>query len=79
MKKLEAPKDLEFEVGMINTRLDSPHMKLPEAKDRLFVTKPLMSYEPVHQDDEVKKFVITILIIYLINLIIYLINLIIIR
>lgn len=56
MKKLDAPKDLEFEVGMINTRLDSPHMKLPEAKDRLFVTKPLMSYEPVHQDDEVKKF-----------------------
>jgi len=45
-KGVDAPKDQEFEVGMVNTRLDSPHMKLPEAKDRLFVTKPLMNYEP---------------------------------
>jgi hypothetical protein len=41
------PRDLEFEVGMIRGREDSPKLKLPEAKDTLFVTKPIGDYEPI--------------------------------
>jgi len=32
---------------MINTRLDSPKLNLPEAKDPLFVTKAIDDHEPI--------------------------------
>lgn len=42
-----APRDLEFEVGMIRARDDSPRLQLPEDKDTLYVTKPIGDYEPI--------------------------------
>lgn len=47
-----APRDYEFEVGMIDTRLECPKLQLPEAKDTLFVTKPIADYEPLKPDEE---------------------------
>jgi hypothetical protein len=42
-----APVDYEFEVGMIEQGLPEPLMSLPEAKDTLYVTKPIDKYEPL--------------------------------
>lgn len=41
---------------MINTRLDSPKLQLPEAKDRLYVTKPIADHEPYNAEENVRKF-----------------------
>lgn len=40
-KKDSAPIDYAFEVGMIETKLDAPKLQLPEAKDSLYVTRPI--------------------------------------
>ena len=49
-----APRDFEFEVGMVDARLDSPTLKLPESKDKLFVIKAIGDYEPLKPSEEVK-------------------------
>lgn len=41
---------------MINTRLDSPKLQLPEAKDKLYVTKPIADFEPYNAEDDIRKF-----------------------
>ena len=48
-----APRDFEFEVGMVDTRLESPKLQLPEAKDSLYVTKPIGDYEPLKAGEDV--------------------------
>lgn len=50
-----APIDFEFEVGMTDTRLLDPMLGLPEAKDTLFVTKPIDNFEP-YTTEETKEF-----------------------
>lgn len=40
------PRDLEWEVKMIETNLDEPFLEFPEQKDNLFVLKPIGIYEP---------------------------------
>ncbi len=42
----DAPIDYEYEVGMVNANISVPHLALPEAKETLFVTKPIDDYEP---------------------------------
>lgn len=48
-----APRDYEFEVGMINTRLQTPTLKLLETKDNLYVEKPIGKYETYKNEDNV--------------------------
>ena len=47
---------------MVNRRMDSPKLKVPEAKDSLYVTKPIGQYEPLKGEDNTT----VILIIYII-------------
>jgi hypothetical protein len=46
-EKAVPPIDYEFQVGMIEHGIAEPQLNLPEAKDTLFVTKPIDKYEPV--------------------------------
>ncbi|KAL4498636.1 hypothetical protein ABPG72_019754 [Tetrahymena utriculariae] len=47
----DAPIDYEYEVGMVDSKVEPPSLNLPEAKESLFVTKPIDDYEPFKQDD----------------------------
>lgn len=49
------PRDLEFEVGLVDTHLDAPQLKLPEAKDLLYVVKPVGEYEPYRKGKDDKS------------------------
>ena len=41
------PIDYEFETGMIDTKIKKQNIPIPNAKERLFVTKHIADYEPL--------------------------------
>ena len=45
--KDEAPRDFEFEFGLIKNRIDSPKMLIPKHVDSLYVNRPIDRYEPI--------------------------------
>lgn len=58
--KGSVPIDYEFAVGMIENGIVEPQLNLPEAKDTLYVTKPIDKYEPAKPtkliDGKLKQF-----------------------
>ncbi|EAR97253.2 flagellar associated protein (macronuclear) [Tetrahymena thermophila SB210] len=51
--KIGAPVDLEFELGMMDPKIEPPMLDLPPSKDPLFVLKPIGDYDPIQ--DQIKK------------------------
>ena len=44
---MNGPIDYEFETGMIDTKIKKQNIPLPNARERLFVTKHIADYEPL--------------------------------
>ena len=51
--KAVPPIDYEFAVGMTENGIDQPKLRLPEAKNPLYVTKPIDNYEPMKAEKQI--------------------------